>query len=100
MEAVGSCMTNKYSEGLPGARYYGGNEHIDEMERLCQVRLKQGLQGAVACVVGLWECRPAAGQQVPCRRIVTPASHQLALLWSCPTRRAACPAAVLAAHRL
>ncbi len=37
MQAVGSCMTNKYSEGLPGARYYGGNEHIDKMERLCQV---------------------------------------------------------------
>ena len=50
MEAVGSCMTNKYSEGLPGARYYGGNEHIDEMERLCQVRLKQGLPCATACV--------------------------------------------------
>lgn len=38
MTAVGSCMTNKYSEGLPGARYYGGNEFIDECERLCQKR--------------------------------------------------------------
>ena len=38
MTAVGSCMTNKYSEGLPGARYYGGNEYIDECERLCQKR--------------------------------------------------------------
>ena len=38
MTAVGSCMTNKYSEGLPGARYYGGNEFIDEAERLCQRR--------------------------------------------------------------
>lgn len=38
MTAVGSCMTNKYSEGLPGARYYGGNEFIDECERLCQRR--------------------------------------------------------------
>ena len=38
MTAVGSCMTNKYSEGLPGARYYGGNEYIDECERLCQRR--------------------------------------------------------------
>lgn len=38
MEALGSCMTNKYSEGLPGARYYGGNEHIDRMETLCQNR--------------------------------------------------------------
>lgn len=31
-------MQNKYSEGYPGARYYGGNEHIDEAERLCQQR--------------------------------------------------------------
>ncbi|XP_021830936.1 serine hydroxymethyltransferase 3, chloroplastic-like [Prunus avium] len=38
MEAVGSCLTNKYSEGLPGKRYYGGNEHIDELETLCQNR--------------------------------------------------------------
>ena len=38
MEAVGSVMTNKYSEGYPGARYYGGNEFIDIAERLCQVR--------------------------------------------------------------
>ncbi len=30
--------TDKYSEGYPGARYYGGNEHIDEAERLCQTR--------------------------------------------------------------
>ncbi|RAL43406.1 hypothetical protein DM860_012547 [Cuscuta australis] len=38
MEAVGSCLTNKYSEGLPGKRYYGGNEYIDELEILCQGR--------------------------------------------------------------
>lgn len=31
-------MQNKYSEGYPGARYYGGNEHIDTAERLCQTR--------------------------------------------------------------
>jgi hypothetical protein len=37
MEAVGSIMTNKYSEGYPGARYYGGNEFIDQAEILCQV---------------------------------------------------------------
>merc|ERR1719282_1657470 len=37
-DALGSCMSNKYSEGYPGARYYGGNEHIDEIERLCQKR--------------------------------------------------------------
>jgi len=38
MQAVGSILTNKYSEGLPGARYYGGNEYVDELERLCQKR--------------------------------------------------------------
>ncbi|KAM7520323.1 hypothetical protein LguiB_019285 [Lonicera macranthoides] len=38
MEAVGSVMTNKYSEGYPGARYYGGNEYIDMAESLCQKR--------------------------------------------------------------
>jgi glycine hydroxymethyltransferase len=38
MQAVGSVMTNKYSEGYPGARYYGGNEFIDMAEKLCQKR--------------------------------------------------------------
>jgi len=38
MDALGSCMTNKYSEGMPGHRYYGGNEFIDEMENLCVAR--------------------------------------------------------------
>jgi glycine hydroxymethyltransferase len=38
MEVLGSHFTNKYSEGLPGARYYGGNEYIDQVEQLCQKR--------------------------------------------------------------
>ncbi|KAJ2315236.1 Serine hydroxymethyltransferase, cytosolic [Coemansia sp. RSA 2611] len=38
MDALGSVMQNKYSEGYPGARYYGGNEYIDASERLCQQR--------------------------------------------------------------
>lgn len=38
MEVLGSALTNKYSEGYPGARYYGGNEHIDSIESLCQAR--------------------------------------------------------------
>lgn len=32
------ASTDKYSEGYPGARYYGGNEFIDKSERLCQRR--------------------------------------------------------------
>ena len=38
MQALGSCLTNKYSEGYPGKRYYGGNEIIDQVESLCQQR--------------------------------------------------------------
>lgn len=38
MEALGSCCTNKYSEGQPNARYYGGNENIDLIEMECQER--------------------------------------------------------------
>ncbi|KAF8821745.1 putative serine hydroxymethyltransferase 2 [Cardiosporidium cionae] len=38
MECLGSCLTNKYSEGYPHARYYGGNEIIDQIELLCQER--------------------------------------------------------------
>jgi len=38
MEANGSALTNKYSEGLPGARYYGGNEYIDQIENLARKR--------------------------------------------------------------
>lgn len=37
-DALGSVMSNKYSEGYPGARYYGGNENIDKAESLCQKR--------------------------------------------------------------
>ncbi|KAH9624869.1 hypothetical protein KSS87_002567 [Heliosperma pusillum] len=35
MEALGSHLTNKYSEGMPGQRYYGGNQYIDEIETMC-----------------------------------------------------------------
>jgi len=38
LEAMGSCLNNKYSEGYPGQRYYGGTENIDKIELLCQKR--------------------------------------------------------------
>ena len=41
MEAMGSCFTNKYAEGLPGKRYYGGCQFMDEAETLAIERLKQ-----------------------------------------------------------
>ncbi|WP_420458131.1 serine hydroxymethyltransferase [Neolewinella sp.] len=39
MEAMGSCLTNKYAEGYPGKRYYGGCEIVDEIEQLAIDRL-------------------------------------------------------------
>jgi len=41
MEAMGSVLTNKYAEGLPGKRYYGGCEVVDEVENLAIDRIKQ-----------------------------------------------------------
>lgn len=41
MAAMGSCLTNKYAEGYPGHRYYGGCQFIDEAEQLAIDRLKQ-----------------------------------------------------------
>ena len=41
MEAMGSVLTNKYAEGLPGKRYYGGCEVVDQIEQLAIDRLKE-----------------------------------------------------------
>ena len=38
MEAAGSVLTNKYAEGLPGKRYYGGCEHVDIVEDIARSR--------------------------------------------------------------
>ena len=50
MQAMGSCMTNKYAEGYPGKRYYGGCECVDVAEQLALDRVKQ-LFGAEAANV-------------------------------------------------
>ena len=55
--AMGSILTNKYAEGLPGQRYYGGCQHVDELESLCIDRAKQ-LFGAEAANV-----QPHSGAQ-------------------------------------
>jgi glycine hydroxymethyltransferase len=57
MAAQGSVLTNKYAEGLPGKRYYGGCEFIDEIEQIAIDRAKQ-LFGAAAANV-----QPHAGAQ-------------------------------------
>jgi glycine hydroxymethyltransferase len=57
MQAAGSVLTNKYAEGLPGRRYYGGCEHVDVVENLARDRAKQ-LFGAEHANV-----QPHAGSQ-------------------------------------
>lgn len=44
IECLGSTLTNKYSEGYPGKRYYGGNQYIDKIEKLCQSRAIKAFQ--------------------------------------------------------
>ena len=68
MEAMGSVLTNKYSEGYVGKRYYGGNEVIDEMEALAIDRCKklfgcdhvniQPLSGSPANAAVYFQARP------------------------------------------
>lgn len=41
LKAMGSCLTNKYAEGYPGRRYYGGCQHVDESEQLAIDRAKK-----------------------------------------------------------
>ena len=41
LEAAGSILTNKYAEGYPGKRYYGGCDHVDEIEDLARERAKE-----------------------------------------------------------
>src|SRR5665213_3918014 len=50
MEAAGSVATNKYAEGLPGKRYYGGCEVVDEIETIAIERAKQLFNAAWANV--------------------------------------------------
>ena len=57
MEAQGSVLTNKYAEGYPGRRYYGGCEHVDIAERLAQDRVKELFGAAYANV------QPHSGSQ-------------------------------------
>src|SRR5690554_6767487 len=45
MEAAGSILTNKYAEGYPEKRYYGGCEVVDEVEKLAIERAKELFQG-------------------------------------------------------
>jgi len=57
LEAAGSALTNKYAEGYPGRRYYGGCQHVDEVETLAIERAKQLFHCGFANV------QPSSGSQ-------------------------------------
>ena len=59
MDCLGSCLTNKYAEGLPGKRYYGGNEIIDQIENLCKSRALEAQD--YPRTVGASTCSPYSG---------------------------------------
>ncbi len=50
MSVMGSVFTNKYSEGYPGKRYYGGNEHVDTVEEIARQRARELFRAAHANV--------------------------------------------------
>ena len=78
MQAQGSVLTNKYAEGYPGRRYYGGCEHVDVIEQLAIDRIK-ALFGASSPT-----CSPTpAPRRTPRRwsRCSSPATPSSACRW-------------------
>tara|TARA_B100001250_G_C19791950_1_gene786955 strand:- start:613 stop:1941 length:1329 start_codon:yes stop_codon:yes gene_type:complete len=65
LEMAGGVMTNKYAEGYPGARYYGGCEHVDEAENLARERAKKLFQCDYANV------QPHSGSQANMATLMT-----------------------------
>jgi len=65
LEMAGGVMTNKYAEGYPGARYYGGCEHVDEVENLARERAKKLFQCEYANV------QPHSGSQANMATLMT-----------------------------
>ena len=65
LEMAGGVMTNKYAEGYPGARYYGGCEHVDEAENLARERAKKLFQCEYANV------QPHSGSQANMATLMT-----------------------------
>ena len=57
ISAMGTALTNKYAEGYPGRRYYGGCEHVDDVENLARARAKQVFS------VGYANVQPHSGTQ-------------------------------------
>ncbi|OGL72641.1 serine hydroxymethyltransferase [Candidatus Uhrbacteria bacterium RIFCSPHIGHO2_12_FULL_57_11] len=76
LQALGSILTNKYSEGYPGKRYYGGNEFVDQIENLARERAKQ-LFGVSHANVQPYSGSPA--NQAACFALLEPGEKLMGL---------------------
>ena len=73
LEASGSWLTNKYAEGQPGRRYYGGCEHVDVVERLAEDRALALFPGASSSTCSPTRVRrPTSPPTLPCSTTATP----------------------------
>ena len=87
MEAQGSVLTNKYAEGYPGKRYYGGCEHVDVVEDIARDRVKEIFGAEHVNVQPLW-CTSEHGSilhDFRARRYST--WYELISWWSLNTRK-------------
>ena len=75
MEAVGSVLTNKYAEGLPGKRYYGGCEFVDKVEQLAIDRVKE------LCLARIMPTSSPTRGPRPTRRFITRPWSQATPSW-------------------
>ena len=76
MEAQGSQLTNKYAEGYPGKRYYGGCEHVDVVEQLAIDRLKKLFGADCANVQKSWSAPIAHSSRATWNFSSSPTSHR------------------------
>ena len=79
LQAQGSVLTNKYAEGYPGRRYYGGCEHVDVIEDLARDRAKAVFGAEFANV------QPHSGAQANAAVLMALANPRGTRSWVCPS---------------
>jgi glycine hydroxymethyltransferase len=77
LEAAGSIFTNKYAEGYPGRRYYGGCEYADVVENLARDRAKQIFGASTPTCSPTPARRPTPRPMRPCSSPATPSSASI-----------------------
>lgn len=80
MQTVGSVLTNKYAEGYPGHRYYGGCEFVDKVEDLARDRLKALFGTSTSTCSPIQAARPTRRSTSPRSSLAIPCSHSTLLM--------------------